>query len=288
MARPGRIAHVRTMARVTERDWFAWHHDYDHPDTALAQRLAAVQQQIGAALDAAPPGPLHAISLCAGQGRDLMGVLARHPRRNDVVARLVELDPRNAEAARRAAQDAGLPGIEVVTGDASLADNYAGMTPAYLVVACGVFGNMTDEDVKRTVGYCAQLCAHGGTVVWTRGRWEPDLVPQICDWFAARRFDRLWVSDPAEDWCAAAHRFTGTPSPLERGARMFTFTGHHPRTGPARHRSLKALDPERAIVRTRRRCLRARPASAARRASGPRPGQAAAGTAAGDRFRGLP
>jgi Putative methyltransferase len=223
------------MDEVTERDWYAWHHDYDDPATALAQRLAAVQGQIQAALDVAPPGRLHAVSLCAGQGRDLIGVLARHPRRADVTARLVELDPRNAEAARRAAQAAGLPQVEVVTGDAALTDNYAGRVPAYLVLACGVFGNMTDEDVQRTVGYCAQLCAHGGTVVWTRGRWQPDLVPQICAWFAARGFEPVWVSDPVNRWGAAAHRFTGTPAPLELRARMFTFTGHHPRTGPARH-----------------------------------------------------
>jgi hypothetical protein len=225
------------MGQVTEWDWYAWHHDYDDPATALGRRLAAVQVQIRAALDAAPPGPLHAISLCAGQGRDLIGVLARHPRGADVVARLVELDPRNAGAARRAAGLAGLPGVEVVTGDAALTSYYAGMVPAYLVLVCGVFGNMTDEDVRRTVGYCDQLCAHGGTVVWTRGRWPPDLMPQICDWFAARGFERLWVSDPANGWGAAAHRFTGTPAPLERDARMFTFTGHQPGTGPPRHLS---------------------------------------------------
>ncbi len=95
---------------------------------------------------------------------------------------------------------------------------------------------MTDDDVRRTIGYCTQLCAPGGTVVWTRGRWEPDLVPQICDWFADRGFELLWVSDPAQGWGAGAHRFTATPVPLERAARMFTFTGHHPRTGPDRHR----------------------------------------------------
>jgi hypothetical protein len=222
------------MGQVTERDWYAWHDDYDDPATALAQRLAAVQHQIQAALDMAPPGPLHAISLCAGQGRDLIGVLARHPRRADVAARLVELDPRNAQAARRAAGLAGLPRVEVLTGDAALTDSYAGMVPAYLVLACGVFGNMTDDDVQRTVGFCAQLCARGGTVVWTRGRWQPDLVPQICAWFGAGGFQPLWVSDPANRWGAAAHRFHGTPVPLELRARMFTFTGHHPHAGPAR------------------------------------------------------
>ena len=223
------------MGIVTDWDWDVWHRDYDDPDSALAQRLAAVQGQIRAALEVAPPGPLHAISLCAGQGRDLIGVLARHPRRADVMARLVELDPCIADVARRAAQAAGLSQVEVVTADAALTDHYAGMVPAYLVLACGVFGNMTDDDVQRTVGYCTQLCAHGGTVVWTRGRWPPDLVPQICDWFAARGFEPLWVSDPAAGWGAAAHRFTGTPAPLERGAQMFTFTSYDPRTGPARH-----------------------------------------------------
>src|SRR5208282_3061096 len=85
----GRTRHVRSMGNETDRDWYAWHHDYDDPDTALAQRLAAVQAQVRTALDAAPPGPLHAVSLCAGQGRDLIGVLADHSRRADVLARLV-------------------------------------------------------------------------------------------------------------------------------------------------------------------------------------------------------
>jgi hypothetical protein len=64
------------MSRVTEMDWHAWHDGYDKPGTRLARRLAAVQDQIRVALDAAPPGPLHAVSLCAGQGRDLIGALA--------------------------------------------------------------------------------------------------------------------------------------------------------------------------------------------------------------------
>jgi putative methyltransferase len=223
------------MTRVTERDWYAWHHDYDHPATALARRLAAVQERIRVTLDTAPTGPLRAISMCAGQGRDLIGALAGHPRRHDVRARLVEIDPRNADVARQAAQAAGLPQVEVVTGDAALTDAYAGLAPAGLVLVCGVFGNITDADIERTVGYCTQLCAPGGTVVWTRGRWAPDLLPRICDWFAGRGFDELWVSDPAEGWGAAAHRFAGPPAPLEPGGRMFTFRGHHPRTGPLRY-----------------------------------------------------
>lgn len=184
----------------------------------------AVQRQIRVALDAAPPGPLKVVSVCAGQGRDLIGVLADHPRRADVTARLVELDERNASAARSSAASAGLTNIDVVTGDAALTDQYAGMVPADLVLMCGVFGNMTDADVERTIGYCSQLCAENGVVVWTRGRWEPDLVPQICAWYEDRGFERRWLSEPGLGYGAGAHRLTRAPDPLERNARMFAFT----------------------------------------------------------------
>ena len=142
---------------MAQRDWYDWHTFYDDPATGLSRRLSWVQEQTRAALDAAPPGPIRAISLCAGQGLDLIGVLADHPRRADVTARLVELDPRNTEVAARLVAEAGLTQVEVVTGDASLTSQYVGIAPAGLVLACGLFGNLTDADVAATIGYCAQL-----------------------------------------------------------------------------------------------------------------------------------
>ncbi len=207
------------------RDWVAWHDAYDDPRAPLAQRLAAVQTRIAEALDGAPPGPLRAVSICAGQGRDLIGVLRGHPRGRDVTARLVELDPQNAQIARQAAAEGGLTQVEVVTGDAARTDAYAGMVPARLVLACGVFGNITDEDVARTIRYCRDLCAAGGTVVWTRGRGEPDLIPQICEWFAAEEFELLGVSGPGTRWGVGAHKSAGTPTALPAGEQMFTFAG---------------------------------------------------------------
>jgi hypothetical protein len=91
-----------------------------------------------------------------------------------------------------------------------------------------MFGNMTAHDIRRTIGFCTQLCAHGGTVIWTRNRREPDQVPRICDWFAEDSFAPVWVSDPAEGWGVGAHRFTASPVPLERGARMFRFIRRPP------------------------------------------------------------
>jgi hypothetical protein len=219
---------------MAQRDWHEWYADYDNPGSGLARRLLWVQDQVRAALDAAPAGPVRAVSLCAGQGRDLIGALAGHPPARDVTARLVELDPRNTEVAARLAAAAGLDNVEIVTGDASLASQYADLVPADLVLACGLFGNMTDAHVEQTIGYCAQLCAEGGSVVWTRARWAPDLVPHVCAWFERRDFERVSLTSPDYVQCVGAHRRAAPPVPLEPGAVMFAFTNHNPRTGPTR------------------------------------------------------
>jgi hypothetical protein len=91
---------------------------------------------------------------------------------------------------------------------------------------CGVFGNITDEDVERTVDYCAQLCRAGGTLVWTRHRKPPDLVPQICRWLEARGFGRQWLSEPNAGFGVGVHRFAGDPQRLSLHQRMFTFRGY--------------------------------------------------------------
>lgn len=206
-------------------DWQSWHSEYDDPGSPLARRLRAVQTQIRTALDGSPPGPLKVVSMCAGQGHDLLGVLADHRRRGDVRARLVELDPGNTAVAQAKAGDAGLDQVEIVTADASSTDRYRGMTPADLVLICGVFGNIADEDIERTVDTCSQLTTSGGTVIWTRHRNAPDRVPRICDWFEERGFDRQWLSEPDAGFGVGVHRFTGEPRPLVAGHRMFTFVG---------------------------------------------------------------
>jgi len=200
-------------------DWRAWHDKYDEPGSELSRRLEAVEGQVRAALDRAPVGPVPVISLCAGQGRDLLDVLEDHPRRADVRARLVELDPELAAAARERAPEQ----VEVVTGDASLTDHYEGMVPAELVLLCGIFGNITNADIERTVAASPQLCRTGGTVIWTRHREDPDLAPTICAWFEDRGFERVWLSDKDAGFGVGVHRFTGVPEPLVTGRSLFSF-----------------------------------------------------------------
>jgi predicted RNA methylase len=206
-------------------DWVEWHAAYDDDFSELTHRLRIVQTLVRAALDGMPAGPVTVISMCAGQGRDLIEAAAAHPRRADVRARLVELDPGNVAVAREMAAAAGLDGVEVVEADAGRIDAYAGWVPADLVLACGVFGNLTDADVLRTVDACASLCRAGGTVVWTRHRDDPDPVPAVCERFEARGFERLLLTPPELGFSVGAHRRVAAPEPVPAGERMFTFVG---------------------------------------------------------------
>ncbi len=173
------------------KDWAAWHAAYDDPSSALSARLRQVRVHLSEAVDRAPPGPVRLVSLCAGQGRDVIGVLPGHPRRDDVRAVLVESDPRNAGVARRAAAQAGLSQVEVREADASTPASFAGALPADVLLLCGIFGNVSDEDIRRTVEASAAMCTPGSTVIWTRHRRPPDLTPQVRAWFAGRGFDEL-------------------------------------------------------------------------------------------------
>ncbi len=207
-----------------ERDWFDWHRPYDVAGSPLHVRLQLVQRRIRDALDGAPAGPIRIISACAGQGRDLLPVLIDHPRRADVSARLVELDPRNAAIARAAVKEGGIVGVDVVTADASHSSAYRDAVPADLVLFCGIWGNVTDADVTHSIDLLPMLCAPGATVLWTRHNHEPDLTVQIRQWLRARGFDEIGFDAPAGLWVTVgAHRLLGPPAEYEPDVRLFTF-----------------------------------------------------------------
>lgn len=173
------------------RDWVAWHQVYDDPASAVSARLERVRGHLAWALDQAGPGPIALVSLCAGQGHDVIGVLPGHPRRADVTAVLVENDVRNAQIARERAARAGLPNVVVREADASRVASFADALPADVLLLCGIFGNISDADIQRTVQAAATLCSEGATVIWTRHRRPPDLTPHVRAWFAASGFDEV-------------------------------------------------------------------------------------------------
>jgi len=206
------------------RDYLAWHDDYDRPGSPLHLRLLVVQDLIAAALDESAPGPVRVVSMCAGQGRDLLTVARRHRRGEDLVGRLVELDPRNVAVARAAIARAGITGVDVVEADAGRSDAYVGAPRADLLLACGIFGNITDDEVVATVRFLPALCAAGAWVVWTRAPRGDAILEDIQGWFTDAGFEpKALVIGEGDLFGVGAAQFHGAPTQLAPGLRLFDF-----------------------------------------------------------------
>jgi hypothetical protein len=209
---------------VTSRDWVEWHRQYDDPASHLSRRLALVKGHLREALDSAPPGDLRLISMCAGEGRDVIPVLTEHRRRGDVTARLVERDERNVATARASAAGLGLEKVEVVCDDAGMIGSYDGGVPAHILLACGVFGNISAEDVVNTVNNLPALCEPGAMVIWTRHRRSPDLTPAIRGWFEEAGFAEIAFEEPEElSVGVGVHRLVADPHRGHTADRLFRF-----------------------------------------------------------------
>jgi hypothetical protein len=201
-------------------DWTQWHEMYSEADSPLSRRLVTVRRRIAEALDHFPAGPIRLASMCAGDGRDILGVLQNHPRAGDVSGRLVELDQQLAEQARAAAVSA----IEVHCGDAGSSDAYEGAVPVDLLLCCGVFGNITEEDIRHTIESWSMLCAPEATVLWTRGAFEHDLRPQIRQWVKLAGFEELAFDGMDDRYGVGVAKMVRAGKPYRRGIHFFRFT----------------------------------------------------------------
>jgi hypothetical protein len=215
--------------------WERWHEAYEDPASALSVRLRLVQDDLRGALEARADSPVRLLSLCAGQGRDVIDVLAdaqavqtRPTVQAAVQAVLIELDPELVDFARRRAAASGLEErvVRVVEGDASDPTRYADAVPADIVLVCGLFGNISDDDVAHVVRTLPSFCAAGADVLWTRHRRPPDLTPSIRRWFGEAGFEEVRFDAPPSPFVMTVgwHRLVGPPAPFDAG-RLFDFVG---------------------------------------------------------------
>jgi hypothetical protein len=207
------------------RDWRQWYEDYDDPGSHLSRRLGVVRRQLRAVLDASDV-PVRLLSLCAGDGRDTIPVLADVD--VPVTGVLVELDAVLSDRARAAAP----PGIEVRTADAGTTASYADACPVDVLLACGVFGNVSDADVERTVATLPDLLNTGGVVIWTRGNrvpqdptahvGDPSLV--VRSQFTGAGFDEVAFVRPGDaGYRVGVHRWPGPRGEPPADRRLFSF-----------------------------------------------------------------
>ena len=203
-------------------DWQAWHGQYADRASSLSRRLVVVQQRL-IELVSTDGGVRSILSLCSGDGRDLIPVLAQQPpdRRPDVT--LVELDPTLAADARKGAGDAGVAAT-VVVGDAGVTENWRDVVPVDLLMLCGIFGNISEADIRTTIDAAGGSLKPGGSVIWTRGYFsDVDLRPRIREWFADAGFEELSFDSEPKGFGVGVHRLTAEPDAAPLPARLFAF-----------------------------------------------------------------
>jgi hypothetical protein len=185
------------------RDYLKWHDAYDDPNSDLSWRLRQAQTYISQALDHLP-GPVTVLSLCAGDGRDVLHVLADRDDTSRVHTTLIELH-----------QDAGNTAA------------YVGSVPADLVIMMGIFGNIRNDDVHRTIETAPQLCRPGATLLWSRGKNGNDRNASVRAWLSKAGFTELDYlesdQDESERAALGSARYDGPPQPLVPGRQLFTF-----------------------------------------------------------------
>lgn len=212
-------------------DWQQWHEHYDDPVSSLARRLATVRNEVRDLLIRRQGAPTRVTSICAGDGRDLLPILASTD--GDVDAVLVEIDTDLADRARVTAEASGLSRVRVHIGDAGLSSTLSGLPPADVFLACGVFGNITDADLETTIGALPAFVAPGGAVIWTRGAsvgdgelsaYAGDPADLVREVFARHGFTEETFVRPADaDFRVGVHRLPGGSSQVAVPERLFSF-----------------------------------------------------------------
>jgi hypothetical protein len=206
------------------RDWLAWHDRYADPHSWQSLRLKVVRRELDGLLTGRH-GPVRLLSLCSGDARDTLPVLAASA--TDVAAVLVELDPDLADDARRVAADLGVE-VEVRTGDAGLAATWADVAPVDVLMLCGIFGNVVSDGIRRTLDSARRMLYRGGAIIWTRGSGglgQPDAAEWVHHLLVEDGWEpRAFVRPDDAEYRVGVHV---RPEHVEGSVpeRLFTFVG---------------------------------------------------------------
>ncbi len=213
------------LRRLRSHVWSGWPEAaYQQP--GYRQRLQAVQEHLAQSLDCAPNGPVRIISICAGDGRDIIGVLSSHRRRTDVQAWLIELNHQSVVAGIRQAKNAGLEDrVTFLNTDATLYATYKDIAPAEIILLSGVWGHVPAQERASLAGGLASFCNPRGTLIWTRGVSQGiGRLREIQAHFSAPAWEeeRLTLT-PDNNWAVASYCHCGPPQELPRSGQVFRF-----------------------------------------------------------------
>jgi hypothetical protein len=91
-------------------------------------------------------------------------------------------------------------------------------------MVCGVFGNISVDDIGLTIATLPSLCAPNARVIWTRHRLEPDLTPTVRSMFRDSGFVEVDCAMPTDHvYCVGTQELSREPDPFVADLTMFRF-----------------------------------------------------------------
>lgn len=163
------------------------------------------------------------LSLCAGDAGDLADGVRMAGARSRVTGAAVELDAVLAARAQANLHASGCR-VEVAAADAGQTQHFVDRLPVDLLLLVGVFGNISNADIARTIRAIPSMCAPGAAIVWTRHRRPPDLTPWI-----RQRLDEVgceaveFVSPGEGQFAIGLERLARPPRAVDLPERLFRF-----------------------------------------------------------------
>ena len=97
--------------------------------------------------------------------------------------------------------------------------------PADVILACGVFGNISEADIEFTVKHLSTLASPGAVVIWTRGVFGSlDVTSRIGRWFEEAGFEEVAFDAPHDyHYRVGVNRLVRAPAPFDLGINLFQF-----------------------------------------------------------------
>lgn len=206
-------------------DWRRWHDEYEDPGSSLSRRLDVVRARLHEVLDRTTTGRPRLLSLCGGDGRDVVPVLAEHPEGRHVRGVVVELDEELAGRAQDSARAAGLAGLEVRCADAGDPGSFLDSVPTDVLLLCGIFGNIGRSAVRDLIERIPALVSADAHVIWTRGRGDggDDPRDEVRRWFVDAGMPEISFDGAPETYGVGVNRVPRPATTSPGDDRLFTF-----------------------------------------------------------------
>ena len=186
-----------------------WHLNHNDMNSTPYKRNKDEQNLIKTCLNSIKNN-VNIISICSGQARDILPILAGKKDNNKINTYLIDTDLECLEYADNYAKENKIPNVHLINKNAGLRETYNDIPQADIIIICGVFGHLSLLDIKSTISFIKHLLNENGFVIWSRHKFDNDISEDIKNIFKELNFNELaFVSPEDEPYTLGLHVVDG-------------------------------------------------------------------------------